>query len=255
MSENKHTPTQRLVADLFADATDAIDPQDLAEQMAAAAELGLTDTALSQHDPQLWQMLQRDPATAAQYRLLQAMLQSEANAPLPTGALPPRPLLPVNQTVSTITPEAGWVLTLWEQGQAWVEPLTRRWRQVQFTLPPFAAGWGNPLVAAGLQGDDAATADATAADADASAQSLHLQPTGADFQMTVTLQPTADADSCHLNVTVTAANRFDLAGILVALQAATDLAQANTDELGRVTFHNRRRTEIATARLILRFPA
>lgn len=125
-----------------------------------------------------------------------------------------------------------WRQVALDVGRGWIDRATGAWQQVEIRLSSLGAqyGQGPSLALAGLQRTEIGTGPA--------AQSLHIAPEQANFELWVSRSPTTeDAEHCRLEVAVTLADRFgDYGGVGVTLLHGDTAQTAVTDSLGKVVF-------------------
>ena len=130
--------------------------------------------------------------------------------------------------------DPAWYEVAIEQGRAWIDRQTERWRQVRFVLTGLSLG-GQPTPAfSGFMSAEAKTTNTQQAE-------LYIAPEGADLQVQVHVIPEPDphAVHCQLEVNVDWQDGFgDYSGAVVRLIQAGRVDSQTTDALGKARFNN-----------------
>lgn len=177
------------------------------------------------------------------------------NRPRPTDPLAAiRQVFPVHQAgISVATsiplpssPTSTWYLKAIDHGQAWVDRLTERWRQVELTLPTIHLG-NMPIPQ---------TANGFLDDQNALQHTIPILPEGANFELMLSIESDPANDGLfQLEAIINLFDRFgDFSGVEMTLRWGNTAYSAITDTLGRAIFSHLPVEQLATMRLQVNLP-
>jgi hypothetical protein len=140
--------------------------------------------------------------------------------------------------VSEPAPDPSWYEVALEQGRAWLEKETGRWRRLWIPL----ASLGSTLIRDESPPRTPALAGLMGAEASATPilGTTEIVPPAGDFEiklMVMADSATTDADLCQVHVAISLKNRFgDFSGLGVTLYWGDSAHTRETDALGLVSF-------------------
>lgn len=149
-----------------------------------------------------------------------------------------------------LTPDPNWVEVALNEGRAWLERGTQRWRQLLLALPAFPSGQASAPALAGLMNANPTTSSPLG--------SSYIAPAKANFELRLAVSSDAIVGKeglCQLEVTVTLHERFgDFSGVLITLLWGNAAQQQTTNALGKVTFRELPSEQLSTMHLLVTLP-
>lgn len=150
-----------------------------------------------------------------------------------------------------LSPEPNWVEISLEHGRAWLERTTKRWRQLQLTLPTLPAGAEGTTALAGFLSGDAGGASPVTG-------TRQIAPSEAHFELSLLVMPAPVNETdkrCILEVALTLHERFgNFAGIDLWLFWGAEARHQQTDSLGKAIFTDLPCDQLPAMQLIIRLP-
>lgn len=146
-------------------------------------------------------------------------------------------------------PKPGWVAKALEQGQAWLDEETDRWRQLWLSLPTLGRSLPPAPALAGLMTEIPVPLS--------SRQGVTwIAPAEAQFELQLAVKSDpAEQDRCQLEVAVTLKDRFgDFSGVKLTLLWGERAQLKVTDAQGEVTFSGLPVDQLPAMRLLVTLP-
>ena len=158
----------------------------------------------------------------------------------------------VAQKVEQVSPpQPTWYERSLEQGQAWIERETERWRQVWLSLASLQNSQPTVPALPGLMSSGEPAPSPLG-------QTLHVNPSDADLEVRLSLSPdpaVPDAGMCKLEVSVHLLDRFgDFSGVQVSLFQEEGIETQTTDTLGKVSFNRLQQNRLPSMSVLVTVP-
>ena len=147
-------------------------------------------------------------------------------------------------------PDPSWQEVALDQGRAWLETETKRWRQLWLSLPPL---WRQSQEAPALAG---MLQKGVVVPPSSSQGTMKIAPPKAHFEMQLSVvSDQKEQDLCRLNVDLTLKDRFgDFSGVQVTLLWNNSAQSKETNPQGEVSFTGLPIDQLASMRLLVTFP-
>ncbi|MCB0167530.1 MAG: hypothetical protein KDI79_25095 [Anaerolineae bacterium] len=156
---------------------------------------------------------------------------------------------PGSSLASPPAPAPNWYEVALDQGRAWLEQETDRWRRLWLLLPTLEKSFPGAPALAGLMSEGGLSASSVLGRAD-------FTPAGANFALhLIVVQDPNDPNRCSLQADVILTDRFgDFSGVQVTLWAG-DAAQVQvTNTQGEVLFTGLLADQLSSMRLLVTLP-